>query len=466
MLQLSFKNRIALNYIITTGLLILVVFFVIYSIVKHTVYSHIDENIHVEIQNHLDEIKQVGSRIILIDQEEWKEREHNTVDVNPVFVEFLDMNKKIIEKSPNLKTASLRFNDSVEDFELFDAKMGDHAIRQIQVPLHLKDQKIGYVIVAMSLADSKLVLNNLFEIMSLSFLGILLLLFFIARFFAGRSIKPINAIINTSKIITKDNLKTRIPLPKTRDELYILSKTINNLLNRIEDAIEREKQFTSDASHELRTPLTVIKGTLEVLIRKPRDNKEYEDKIQYCVNEVDHLNTLVDQLLLMARFENQKKNINSESVYLNSLILDVLRLNSEKINNQKIKVKFDTQEDYYIKSDHFLVITIVRNIVSNAIKYTSEGGQVIISVSKQNEKTICVISDNGIGIAKQDLEAIMIPFFRSNSTEHPEIKGTGLGLSIVKRITELLNIKFKIASEIGIGTTVTLTFDENMQSLE
>ncbi|SHL39521.1 sensor histidine kinase [Flavobacterium chilense] len=466
MLQLSFKNRIALNYIITTGLLILVVFFVIYSIVKHTVYSHIDENIHVEIQNHLDEVKQVGDKIILIDEEEWNEREHNTVDVNPVFVEFLDVNKKIIEKAPNLKTESLRFNDSVEDFELFDTKMGDHAIRQIQVPLHLKGKKIGYVIVAMSLADSKMVLNNLFDIMSLSFLGILLLLFFVARFFAGRSIKPINAIINTSKIITKDNLKTRIPLPRTRDELYTLSKTINNLLNRIEDAIEREKQFTSDASHELRTPLTVIKGTLEVLIRKPRDNKEYEDKIHYCINEVDHLNTLVDQLLLMARFENQKKNINSESVYLNSLILDVLRLNSEKINNQKIKVKFNTQADYYIKSDNFLVITIIRNIVSNAIKYTNEGGQVIISLSKQNEKTICKISDNGIGIAKQDLEAIVIPFFRSNSTEHPEIKGTGLGLSIVKRITELLNIEFKIDSEIGVGTTVTLTFDENMKSLE
>lgn len=464
MLQLSFKNRIALNYIITTGLLILVVFSVIYSIVKHTVYSHIDENIHVEIQNHLDEIKEVNGKVVLIDEEEWNEREHNTVDVNPVFVQFLDVNKKIIEKAPNLKTETLKFNDSVEDFELFDTKMGDNAIRQIQVPLQLKGKKIGYVVVAMSLEDSKMVLNNLFDIMCLSFLGIVLLLFFIARFFAGRSIKPINAIINTSKIITKDNLKTRIPLPKTRDELYVLSKTINNLLNRIEDAIEREKQFTSDASHELRTPLTVIKGTLEVLIRKPRDNKEYEEKINYCIKEVDHLNMLVDQLLLMARFENQIKNIKTESVYLNAVILDVLQLNIEKINSKEIKIKFDTQEDYYIQSDNFLVITILRNIISNAIKYTNTGGEVHISFAKQNEKIVCKISDNGIGIAKQDLESIFNPFFRSNSTDHPEIKGTGLGLSIVKRITELLHIKFKIESEIGVGTTVVLIFNDNSKS--
>ena len=465
MIQLSFKNRIALNYIITTGLLIVVVFSVIYSIVKHTVYNHIDEKIKVEIQNHQEEIKEVDGKVILIDEEEWNEREHNTVDVNPVFVEFPDVNKNITEKAPNLKTQTLKFNDSVEDFELFDTKMGDHDIRQIQVPLHIRNKKIGYVIVAMSLSDSKMVLNNLFDIMSLSFLGILLLLFFIARFFAGRSIKPINAIINTSKIITKDNLKTRIPLPKTRDELYTLSKTINNLLNRIEDAIEREKQFTSDASHELRTPLTVIKGTLEVLIRKPRDNKEYEEKINYCIKEVDHLNMLVDQLLLMARFENQSKNINTESVYLNSLILDVLTLNSEKISSQKIKIKFDAQEDYYIQSDNFLVITILRNIISNAVKYTNKDGEVTILLSKQNEKIVCKISDNGIGIEKHDLEAVFNPFFRSNSTDHPEIKGTGLGLSIVKRITELLHIKFKIDSQIGVGTTVVLSFDDNMKTL-
>ena len=107
MSQLSFKNRIALNYIVTTGLLILAVFSVIYSIVKHTVYSHIDEKIKVEIQNHLEEIKVENGKVILIDEEEWDEREHNTVDVNPVFVQFLDLHKKVIEKSPNLKNEVL-----------------------------------------------------------------------------------------------------------------------------------------------------------------------------------------------------------------------------------------------------------------------------------------------------------------------------------------------------------------------
>ncbi|MFD1605141.1 ATP-binding protein [Flavobacterium artemisiae] len=460
MTSLSFKNRIALNYIITTGLLILVVFSAIYFIVKLTVYNHIDENLRIEINDHLREIKIENKVVILMDAEEWEEREHNSVDVNPVFVQFLDLNKKIIEKSPNLKNEKLIFHENKEHFQLFDTQLLGNKIRQIQVPLHIKEKKIGYLIIAMSLSDSSKVLENLLDTLLIAFPIILLLLFFIARFFAGRSIKPINDIIHTSKAITKDNLKTRIPLPKMRDELFILSKTINNLLNRIEDAIEREKQFTSDASHELRTPLTVIKGTLEVLIRKPRDSKEYEEKINYCINEVDHLNSLVDQLLLMARFENQKQNINKENIYLNAVVLDVLTLNSDKIKAGNLNVVLDAKEEFSIYSDNYLVVTILRNIISNAIKYSNNEGEILISLFKEKNKIICTISDKGIGIVKEDLESILNPFFRSDSLNHSEIKGTGLGLFIVKRMTDLLQIKFKIESEIGKGTKVLLAFDE------
>ncbi|MBZ4035168.1 HAMP domain-containing histidine kinase [Flavobacterium sp. 17A] len=465
MKSLSFKNRIALNYIVGTGLLVLVVFSAIYFIVKLTVYNHIDENLNIEIADHLKELKIENGKIIYMDAEEWEEREHNSVDVNPVFVQFLDLNKKILEKSPNLKNEKLVFHESKEHFQLFDTKLLGNKIRQIQVPLHIKSKKIGYLIIAMSLSDSSKVLDNLMGTLLITFPIILLILFFLARFYAGRSIKPINDIINTSKIITKDNLKSRIPLPKTRDELFTLSKTINNLLNRIEDAIEREKQFTSDASHELRTPLTVIKGTLEVLIRKPRDSKEYEEKINYCINEVDHLNSLVDQLLLMARFENQKQNIVKENVFLNASILDVLTLNAEKINAKKLNVSLEAKEEFSIYSDHYLTVTILRNIISNAVKYSNNETKITISLAREKDKIVCTIQDQGIGIARKDLESIMNPFFRSDSLNHSEIKGTGLGLFIVKRMTDLLQIKFKIESEIGKGTKVLLVFNEFDNSL-
>jgi signal transduction histidine kinase len=238
----------------------------------------------------------------------------------------------------------------------------------------------------------------------------------------------------------------------------VLSKTINDLLDRIENAVDREKQFTSDASHELRTPLTVLKGTLEVLIRKPRNQAEYEEKINFSISEVNRLNNLVDQLLLLARFENQKQSLRIEKIYLNAIILDVLTLYSSKIKEKKIEILHDFSKDYFIKSDNYLVSIIIGNVISNAIKYSNINGKISISLSKIDSKIICSISDDGIGIAKEDLDKVLNPFYRSDSTKHPEIKGTGLGLSIVERITQLLSIEFKIESEVNKGTQVFFNF--------
>lgn len=460
MQQLSFKNRIASHYIVTTALLIFVVFFIIYSIVKFSVYSHVNNDITSEVDKHLSEIEIVGNTFHLIHKEEWKEREHNTLDVNPVFIQFVDQNRNVIEKSPNLKKSSLIFNENNAENKLFDTKLADNSIRQIQVPIYQKTKIIGYIIIAMSLEDATMVLNNLFEVLLIVYPLILIVLFFIARFIAGRSIKPISSIITTSNIITKDNLTSRIPLPQNRDELYILSQTINNLLDRIETAIEREKQFTSDASHELRTPLTVIKGTLEVLIRKPRNPAEYEEKINFCVTEVDRLNHLVDQLLLLARFENQKQSLKIEKVYLNAIFLDTIARNSTAIQSKNITITTQFSRDYYIETDSYLFSIIVNNLISNALKYSNQNGNLTVHIKSVASKIECHIIDSGIGIPANDLENIFNQFYRSQSNAHPEIKGTGLGLSIVKRLCSLLTIDIAITSEENIGTRVVLSLFE------
>ncbi|KVV15779.1 HAMP domain-containing sensor histidine kinase [Flavobacterium sp. TAB 87] len=458
MQKLSFKNRIAFHYIITTALLIFVVFSAIYSIVKYSVYNHLNTDISREVENHLSEIEVKDDNFRLVHLEEWNEREHNTLDVNPVFIQFLNANKESIEKSPNLKSENLKFNFSTENYELYDTKLLNNKIRQIQVPIYSGSKLIGYLLVAMSLEGAAMVLTNLSEILLIAYPLILVLLFFIARFIAGRSIKPISAIIETANIITKDNLKSRIVLPQKKDELFVLSQTINSLLDRIETTIDREKQFTSDASHELRTPLTVIKGTLEVLIRKPRDNEEYQNKIKYCISEVNRLNHLVDQLLLLARFENQNQSLKIEELSLNSIISEVLSRYSTVIETKKCKISSNFSEDFTVKSDHYLLAIVLNNLISNALKYSKENATLQIQLSSSTEQVECAIIDSGIGIAESDLEKIFHQFYRSNVGEHPEIKGTGLGLSIVRKLCFLLKVNIVISSKENSGTRVVLSF--------
>ena len=458
MFSFSFKNRIAFNYIVSTALLISIVFLVIFQIVKYSVYNHINTDIAVEVEKHLEEISLDSQETYLLQVDQWRAREHNTVDVNPVFVQFYDSNNQLIDKSPNLKNLNLNLFPIEKDNQYIDTQLNQKPIRQIQVPVFQEKEIIGHLVIAMSLDDAEMVIGNLSNILLISIPLILIVLFLIARFFAGRSIQPVRTIIETSSQITKDNLKTRIPLPQNKDELFVLSENINNLLNRIENAVDREKQFTSDASHELRTPLAVMKGTMEVLIRKPRNQQEYEEKIQFCISEVDRLNHMVDQLLLLARFENQKQNVKQESIYLNALILDNLTRFSDKTESKKLKIKADFTDDYYIQSDNYLVSIIFSNLISNAIKYSYDNGEIVLQLEKTSTEIIFTVSDNGIGISEQDLNKIFNSFYRSDVSNHPEIKGTGLGLSIVKRLCDLLKLEIAVESNLNQGTKFVLSF--------
>jgi signal transduction histidine kinase len=456
----SFKNRIAINYIISGSILIALVFLFLYKIVKYSVNQHINEGVQEEMYKHLDDVSTDSNDTYIIQVDQWRAREHNSINVNPVFVQFYDDHKQIIDKSPNLNRSNLVLFDDHKNNLYVDSSLNNIPIRQIQAPIVNNNKVVGYIVVAMSMEDFEIV-QLLKNVLLVIFPVIIMMLFGIARFFAGRSIRPVKTIIETSSQITQDNLQMRIPLPSNKDELFILSQNINHLLDRIEHAIEREKQFTSDASHELRTPLAVIKGTMEVLIRKPRNKQEYEEKINFCISEVDRLNHMVDQLLLLARFENQKQNLKSESVYLNALLLDLLARFSDKIKNNKILISTNFSQEYSIASDMYLVTIIISNLLSNAIKYTHSEGKVSLLLFEEEGSVQFSIIDNGIGIAPNDIAKVFQSFYRSENSNQATIKGTGLGLSIVKRLCDLLQIKISIKSELNVGTVINLSFPSN-----
>lgn len=454
--SLSLKNRIAFHYIISTALLVFVVFIIIYSIVSFTVYKNVNENINFEASEYQEKIRFVNNQPILLDKNEWIKQEHNEVAVNPVFLVLTDSKGNIIEKSENLKKENLEISIINKSIITKDVLLAGKILRQKQVPLYCNNEIKGYLLVAVSQQEAITILNNLFNILTLLYPITLILLFFVARIITGRSIKPILNIIETTGKISQEDLNFRIELPKKKDELQLLSQTINDLLDRIQNAVDREKQLTSDASHELRTPLAIIKGTLEVLIRKPRNQTEYLEKIDFCIKEVDRLNNLVSELLLLARFENQKQNIQLDEISLNAIILDELSRYSDKIKTKQILVKHQFENDYIIKSDQYLMSIIFGNLISNALKYSKQNGEIIINLYNENSVVIVSFLDNGIGIMKDNIDKVFDPFFRSLPNNHPEIKGTGLGLSIVRRVCTLLDINVKIESEENIGTKVTL----------
>lgn len=449
-MKLNFKTRIALNYFVATGVVVALVFAVVYLSLKTTIYESLDSDLNYESEIHLEELNL--TQMVFSNREEWEEREHEEVEVNPVFVQILNAKHEITDKSPNLNEDRLQFFSQQEDNIHFNTTLNNRLIRQVQKPVKIDGVLKGYIITAMSFEASQKIIDQLLLILLISYPIIVFGLFFISRFLAGRSIAPIQNITAITEKINQNNLQERVSLPENKDELYKLSASINSLLKRIEEALDRERQFTSDASHELRTPLANLRGNLEVLIRKVRSPEEYELKINNALKEIDRLSKMVEQLLFLARFDKQKTT--AEKADLIILLDEALQRNKHQISARNLKIEFTNQLEKSAEVPKYYTSIIIENLLSNAIKYSFKDETIKISVEEKPSAIQLKITNYGEAIALEDQAKIFKPFYRTQNTKNLKINGTGLGLSIVKKAAEAINATIEIKSKPTQGTGV------------
>lgn len=457
-MNLNFKNRITFHYIVATATLMALVFGAIFFTVKNTVLENLDKDLSYEAIKHTGEIAISGERIYFANKAEWEEREHRESEVNPVFIQVMDKQGNLMDKSPNLKLDQLPFKQTKFGGH-FNTKLNQKNIRQVQLPIEKEGKIKGYMLAAMSYESALSVISKLRNVLLISFFIVLIGVYFVSRFLAGRSIKPVREISNTITRITRNNLNERVSTPQHQDEIHELSTNFNALLERIENAIEREKQFTSDASHELRTPLATLRGTLEVLIRRPRSQVEYEEKIKYSLIEIDRMTSTLEQLLLLARLDNssyQKKH--DEWTSLPKLIDESISQFKNAINEKNLKIDLDFDNSDKAHGLYYYSKIIIDNILGNAVKYSRANSNINIGVKTLEDKIICTITDEGIGIREEDLTKIYDSFFRSDALSHKKITGNGLGLAIAKKCADAIGAEIEIKSTFDRGTTVTIIF--------
>lgn len=464
-MNLNFRDRIAVLYMIATALIMAVVFGFVFFIVRSTVYHNLDADLAYEARKHTTEIVLLEDSIKFINKAEWTEREHREIQVNPVFIQLMNKQGQVMDRSPNLKNDFLLFEEEAPAGH-FDGSLSGRAIRQVQLPIQSGGEIQGYILAAMSSESAIAVLRRLRHVLIGSYLFVLAGLYFISRFLAGRSIWPIVAMTRTISRITKHNLKERVALPPNRDELYDLAQGFNQLLDRIEHTFERERQFTSDASHELRTPLATLRGTLEVLIRRPREQAEYEAKITYCLEELERMTTMVEQLLLLARLENQAIPAAIEREALPSLIDHSLTQYRQAITEKQLEVVVQHPEAESFAVPRYYTTLLLDNLIQNAIKYSKPGGKLFISSQITSQGWHCSIQDEGIGIKKEDQGAIFQNFFRSEPLQHKQINGSGLGLSIAQKAAAAIGATITVDSSPGKGSTFTIHFPNQQEHLK
>lgn len=269
-----------------------------------------------------------------------------------------------------------------------------------------------------------------------------------------KAFNPVNNIVKTANdIAAQKDISKRIEIaPDSKeDELHHLSVTLNKMLDKIENLIKQEKQFTSDASHELRTPISVILAQGEYLLDIAKDEKEKE-LAQTIVDKSKQVSKLVSRLLLLARIDQNRQKFNKEKVDL-SVIVDVAVDSMKELASQKGILLFsNVAEGTIVDADESLLLSAITNLISNGIKYGKESGHVSVSALKFGDKTEIIVADNGVGISEEHIDKIWKRFYRVDDVRNDEYGSSGLGLAMVKSIVELHGGKIFVNSEFGKGT--------------
>lgn len=450
---MRFKDRIAIQYLLATAILMAICFLVVHIVASQVVFSNLDRDLDYEAEKHSYEVRIEGDSIRFYNKAEWEEREHREVQVNPVFIQVINLRGQVMDKSPNLKEGELEARFSANE-DHFDSKLNTQRIRQVQVPLREEGELKGYILAAMSSESAFSILNGLAWVLFWIYLFLVATLFIFSRRLAARNIKPVIVLSETVKRIGRNHLSERVPLPPNQDELHELSARFNELLDRIEKALEREREFTSDASHELRTPIASLRGTLEVLIRRERKPEEYEAKIRYCLEEIDRMSAITEQLLSLARVEQDQLD-KAEYIKLSDLIEQILNQNREAIRGKQLEL-IETGDCSNWELPLHQAQLIFGNLINNAIKYNRPQGKIHIECGQDEQGRFCRISDSGIGIPAEEQGRIFQPFFRGAECLESRVKGNGLGLAIALKAALSIGAELSLAKSGSQGSQFTL----------
>ena len=453
-MKISFRKRIAFFNTLTVAVTTAIVFIVIYLVVYLSSYRHLDNDILLEKEEIENTLDWKGDSIIINKMPEWEEAEHKKIEVNPTFIQIVDSRDRVIFKSSNLQSNHFLFNPANEKNYFYNTQIDKQKLRLGQFPIKNDTGKIiGQLTVGISQQESSNVLDNLLFTLFLSFPVLLVVLYIAIYLTVSKAISPVHQLIRTAASINDSNINTRLPLPANEDEIYQLANTINELLARIDNSIQQQKQFTADASHEIRTPLAAIRGTLEVLLRKKREPEQYEEKIRDVIIQADRLNHLLDQLLHLARLESG--NIKTAPVDLNNFIKEAALKFEKEMLGKAMHFSSTVAETVFVKADSFFLSVMIDNLFSNAIKYGVAEGK--INCAWDAETATFSMSNDGAGIPQEQLPFLFNRFFRADASRSSIVPGSGLGLAIVKKLADLQQITVSVNSLPG-STTFSLKF--------
>ncbi len=355
-------------------------------------------------------------------------------------VQIIDADGHVVSRSSNLGGSRLPVSAELlqrlgRDDVIFETRtdFGEEPTRLVSVPVHARG-KLWAIQVAGSLDDTNHVMQSATLLFIATGLALMVAVVGVGQLLTRRILRAMDGVVHEALRIGQSNLNTRLPHPGTNDEMGRLVDALNDMLARLERAFETQQRFTADASHELRSPLSRMRMELEVTLRRPREADDYVAAMRSCLEEVERLVLVLEELLALARLDAGQGRAPSDVVSVNALVGETVQRVEPLARERGMRVVVEPAEPITAKVAHIAAGLVLANLLDNALKFSPAGSTISIGIVAEGADAIVSVRDEGPGIAPSDMPHVFERFFRAAQTRSEATPGVGLGLSLSQAI--------------------------------
>ncbi|WP_238701698.1 sensor histidine kinase [Mariprofundus erugo] len=451
----TFRGRLALLYVSLELGILLFAGVVLYTALANRVYNEVDEQLVNQAASLASKLEDTSIYFWSAPMNQFADHYAGAIQlISANGIEIFRSDRSLIDRGGNdvSRALGMAFRSGHPAFASTESLLNKANIRVIAFPIFSDGRIVATLMLGHSTADIRSVFNLMYLIGGI--LGIISILISAAAgyYMAKRALDPIQEITRIARAVAAGDLSRRLTSRAQEKEIGVLVRVLNKMFADLETSFITQKRFTADASHELRLPLTILKGEIEVALRHPRSEQEYQQILRQQLDMIDRIQRIVNDLLTLASADAGQLEMIQTELDLSLLLQEVGQQHLILFDSQHISLDMEIEDDLEIMGDATQIERTMMNLLSNAFKHAPEYSTIYLSAHVTDRSVIICVRDEGPGIAEEQQGRLFDRFYRADDARcRKDGQGAGLGLAICKRIVDAHDGDIWVKSRPGEG---------------